>query len=60
MSVIHGRQLYIYDNSAYLLWPYMQQPFVTGFATLQQIVLNAEMALLCLLVENIYRDLNQT
>lgn len=59
MCVIDVRQFYLYGNSAYLLRPYLQQPFVTGFATLEQIVFNAEMALLRVFVEHSYRDLKQ-
>lgn len=59
MCNIDGRQYYVYGDSAYLLRPYMQRPFLNGFATAEQLAFNAEMSSLRVLVEHNYRDLKQ-
>lgn len=57
--VIDGIQYYIYGDSAYLLRPWMQRPFVREFATNAQLLFNTEMSSLRVLVEHNYRDLKQ-
>lgn len=56
---IEGRQYYVYGDSAYLIRPYMQRPFLNGFATAEQVAFNSEMSSLRVLVEHNYRDLKQ-
>ena len=57
--VIDGTQYYIYGDSAYLLRPWMQRPFVREFATPAQLEFNTAMSALRILVEHNYRDLKQ-
>lgn len=56
---VDGRQFYIYGDSAYLLRPWMQRPFLTAFASLPELRFNADMSSLRVLVEHNYRDLKQ-
>lgn len=59
MFVNDGRKLYVFDDSAYLLRPYMKRSFVTGFAAPEQIVFNAEMASPRPLEEHNFHDFKQ-
>lgn len=60
-DILHDRRLdgwyYIYGDSAYLLWSWMQRPFISGICSFQEEPFNTKMSEVCVAVENSYRDL---
>lgn len=54
--IIGGRQFYIYGECAYLLSPWMQRPFVSGFSSQSEQIFNTAMRSVRVSVEHRYMN----
>lgn len=55
--LIDGRKFYVYGDSAYLLGPQMQRPFINGLSSLYQKVCHKRMTSVLMTVEHQYKYL---
>lgn len=56
---IDDEYYYIYGESAYMLRPWMQRPFIHWFCSPQEAVFNATMSAVRVTVEHSYKDIKQ-